>query len=160
MTRKTKGLLISLGGFIPLQIYFIISWLPQFLEFSSGIKNLDSRFIYSVEDVNALLATLGESGVNFYFKGIFIDSVYAVFMALVVFFILKIARSGKYSYFLPAIYLISDWIENIGIITYLNSFPEFIITASVFPLFSSIKHSMAIVTLIFLVVQLFKKIKK
>ncbi len=97
-------------------------------------------------------------GIKHYLLGSIIDLFYAIFMALVVFFLLKLIRSRKtkslilirLTYIFPLIYLLSDWIENIGIIYYLNSYPRVISGVGLFSTFTTLKQSMAMISTLFL----------
>lgn len=165
MRRSLKMLLISLCGFIPLQIYLIAVWLPSFLSYSNGLSNLDSRFSYSANDVVELVNALGSSGAEIYNRGVVIDTLYALFMALLVYTLLKIARyktSNKIiirlTYLIPLIYLVADWFENLGIALFINNLDR---TMELIPLFSGftmLKQSMALVAfgyLLFLIIKRF-----
>lgn len=159
MKRRLKEFIISLACLIPLQIYMIKVWLPEFLKFSGGLNNLDSRLRYTGKEVTTLLSILGDEGIGHYFNGILIDSTYAILMGLTVYFLFKQVRGTRINYkiiirltyLIPSLYLISDWIENIGIIYFLKSYPNKISGVSLFSTFTTIKQVMPIVSMLFLI---------
>ncbi len=163
MKKKLKPLILSIVGFIPLQLYLVMIWLPEFLIMSGNVNNLDSRFMYSSEDVKSLILALGDLGIRFYRMGTIIDLFYALFMALVVFFLLRLVMGEsikrqvfvKITLLLPLIYLISDWIENIGIFIFLNvHFGELIKFVPLFSFFTTMKQIMALLAFVYLIILL------
>lgn len=166
MSRKLKGFILSLTGFIPLQLYLIMVWLPKFRDFSGGLMNLDSRFNYTADDVVSLLSKLGHEGIKYYTHGVIIDFLYAFSMGLLVYFILKIARGNKIKSVLvirltciiPSLYIACDWLENSGILYYLNSYPGNIHGVEFFSIFTTLKQIMPLGACTFLILVLVLRI--
>lgn len=167
MKKTLKNFIISLIGFIPLQVYLIKIWLPRFLQKSEGITNLDSRFFYSKEEVSKLMITLGEEGVKLYNQGVVADFFYALFMALLVYSIFKIIRGRKRTnkiiinttYIIPLIYLLSDWMENVGVLLFINQIDSRLSLVPLFSFFTMIKNLMAMFSLIYLIFLIILRIK-
>lgn len=168
MKKTVKILLISAVGYIPLQVYLIKVWLPDFLTVTNGLRNLDSRFFYRVNDVLILKNSLMDNGIKLYNKGILLDSVYAIFTALLVYSILKLIRGFKnkkavlikLTYIIPGIYLVCDWLENLGIILFMNIQDSFIFLTPLFSFFTMTKHSMGILSLIYIQILIVYRIKE
>ena len=169
MSKRIILLVFSIVCFIPLQIYFLLKWLPKFLNFSGGIACLELRFSYNGTDVYNLLNTLGEAGIHHYITGTIIDMFYAFFMAFVVFNIYKVIQGeiinkgifNVLSIIIPAAYLCFDWMENIGILIFLYRFP---LTADkcipIFSFFTMLKQLMPIVAGIYLLIIILIRIIK
>ncbi len=141
--------------------------IPKVMSFSGGMKLLDMMPTgYNAEYVNALLSALGESGRNAYlFNQLPVDMIYpflfGVSYCLILAYILN--KLGKfesrlfYFCFLPLFSGLFDYLENIGIITMLKSYPNNpVILTQITNVFSVLKSSFTtfyfIVLIIFLIV--------
>ncbi|MFA6977930.1 MAG: hypothetical protein WC209_01300 [Ignavibacteriaceae bacterium] len=152
--------------------------IPKVMSFSGGMKLLDMMPTgYNAEYVNSLLSALGEKGRNAYlFTQLPVDMIYpflfGVSYCLVLAYILN--KLGKfesrlfYLCFLPLFSGLFDYLENIGIITMLMSYPNNpVILTQITNVFSVLKSSFTtfyfIVLIIFLIVfgmnKLFQKSK-
>jgi len=102
--------------------------------FSGGMKLLDlSSSGYTSEYVNSLLSTLGEEGRHAYlFNQIPVDMIYPLlsgvtYCLLIAYFLNKLGKFNSvlfYSCLLPLFSGFFDYLENIGIISILNSYPD------------------------------------
>ncbi|SNR39108.1 hypothetical protein SAMN06265371_102227 [Lutibacter agarilyticus] len=167
-----------LGLFILTNVVYAIMLsvtIPKIMGFSKGMKLLDMMPIgYDFNYVNQLFRTLGENGRKTYLTSqIPADMVYPLlfgisYCLLIAYFLKKLNKintSYIYLCFLPVIAGIADYLENIGIIIMLKSFPEITeTTVNVTSLFSVIKSistsiffMILLVILIFLGVKLIKK---
>lgn len=149
--------------------------IPKTMEFSNGMKLLDMMPTgYNFDYIQTLFSTLGENGREVYlFNQIPVDMVYPLLFAisyclLMGYFLKKLNKfDSKYFYLclLPIIAGLADYIENMGIIMMLKSYPDISqFTATVTNIFSIIK-SMAtsiyflalIITLIIFGIKMIKK---
>lgn len=108
--------------------------IPKTMAFSKGMKLLDMMPMgYDSEYINALFGALGENGRGVYlYNQIPIDMVYPFlfgisYCLLLVYFLQKINKLNSaffYLIFLPIIAGIADYLENLGIINMLSSYPN------------------------------------
>tara|TARA_Y100000385_G_C13011895_1_gene602058 strand:+ start:196 stop:771 length:576 start_codon:yes stop_codon:yes gene_type:complete len=108
--------------------------IPKTMAFSKGMKLLDMMPMgYDSEYINALFGALGENGRGVYlYNQIPIDMVYPFlfgisYCLLLVYFLKKINKLNSaffYLIFLPIIAGIADYLENLGIINMLSSYPN------------------------------------
>jgi hypothetical protein len=143
-----KGIIFSIiFAFFYTLINFTGIGVSGLLKITGGPNILDFEFGYTHEDAYRILAELGEGGRRFYLTKIVpIDFpfplsymlFYAVWTALLLKRILcyrKVRCQGchlppefskwyKYTLLLPFFAMLFDWIENIGIITLLNKYPN------------------------------------
>ncbi len=112
----------------------LIITIPKVMEFSGGMKLLDMMPLgYDAEYVTELFNVLGEKGRTFYlYRQIPVDMVYPVLFGLsysliLAYFLNKLNKLNSLLYYLcllPVIAGISDYMENIGILTMLYSYPN------------------------------------
>ena len=114
--------------------YMLIVTIPKVMTFSGGMKLLDMMPIgYNSEYINMLLHTLGEKGRDIYlYTQIPVDMIYPFlfgisYSLLLAYFLKKIDKLNSslfYLCMLPLIAGLADYLENLGIITMLNSYPD------------------------------------
>ena len=112
----------------------LIVTIPRVMHLSGGMKLLDMMpFGYSVEYVNALLSALGENGRKAYlYHQLPLDMIYPFMFGLTYCLILALFLENMdkfkgffvYLCLLPLAAGFFDYLENIGIITMLNSYPD------------------------------------
>ena len=147
--KKVLLFIIATNIIYALMLTFTI---PMVINLSNGMKILDMMPSgYSVEYVNALLQALGTEGRNAYlFKQLPLDMVYpglfAITYCLLMGYLLdKLGKlEGPLFYFcwIPLFSGLFDYVENVGIITILSSYPNvsvFVIKAT--SVFSALKSS-------------------
>ncbi len=147
--KKVLLFIIATNIIYALMLTFTI---PMVINLSNGMKILDMMPSgYSVEYVNALLQALGTEGRNAYlFKQLPLDMVYpglfAITYCLLMGYLLdKLGKlEGPLFYFcwIPLFSGLFDYVENVGIITILSSYPNvsvFVIKAT--SVFSVLKSS-------------------
>lgn len=126
--------------------------IPTVMNLSKGMKILDMMPSgYSVEYVNALLQAMGTEGRNAYlFKQLPLDMIYpglfAITYCLLMGYLLdKLGKlEGPLFYFcwIPIFSGLFDYVENVGIITMLNTYPNIsILIIKVTSVFSVLKSS-------------------
>lgn len=108
--------------------------IPKTMAFSNGMKLLDMMPTgYNSEYINTLFETLGEKGRAIYlYNQIPVDMLYpflfGISYCLLIAYLLKKTDKLNSAYFylcfLPIIAGIADYLENIGIIIMLNSYPN------------------------------------
>jgi hypothetical protein len=139
--------------------------IPKVMHFANGIKILDMLPSgYDFEYVNTLLLVLGEEGRSAYlFQQIPLDMIYpflfaASYSLLLVFLLKKLDKTDTpwfYLAYLPLVAGLSDYAENLGIITLLNQFPNISETSvQVSNVFSLVKSSSTTVYFVALLVVL------
>lgn len=157
-----KDLLIRHSSGKKVLIWFILANLfyvlmltisiPNIMHFANGIKILDMLPAgYDFEYVNTLLIALGEDGRSAYlFQQIPLDMAYpflfaACYSLLLVFLLKKLHKTETpwfYLAYLPFVAGLSDYAENLGIISLLNQFPDISeTTVQVTNVFSLVKSS-------------------
>lgn len=129
--KKVLGLFI-LTNVVYLFMLFVT--IPKTMEFSNGMKLLDMLPTgYNLDYVNKLFKTLGENGREIYLTNqIPVDMIYPLlfgltYSLLLAYFLKKLGKlKSPFTYLclLPIIAGVFDYLENIGIITMLNSFPD------------------------------------
>jgi mannose/fructose/N-acetylgalactosamine-specific phosphotransferase system component IID len=151
--EKNKSGKKVLGLFILTNLvyaFMLMITIPNTMAFSNGMKLLDMMPTgYDFNYVNKLFNTLGNEGRKAYLTGqIPIDMIYPLlfgvsYCLLMAYFLKKINKHKTpfiYLCLLPIIAGIADYIENIGIITMLNNYPDFTeTTVSVTNIFSVVK---------------------
>jgi len=155
--------------------FMLMVTIPNTMAFSNGMKLLDMMPTgYDFNYVNKLFSSLGDIGRETYLTSqIPIDMLYPLlfgisYCLLMAYFLKKINKLNtpfKYLCILPIIAAIADYLENIGIISMLNSYPNFtettVNTTSVFSVIKSVSTSVyfiaLVVILILVLIKFFKK---
>jgi hypothetical protein len=156
-------------------LIMLLGTIPKTMEFSNGMKLLDMLPTgYNLDYVNKLFSALGENGREIYLTNqIPVDMIYPLlfglsYSLLLVCFLKKLNKlKSPFTYLslLPIIAGIADYLENIGIITMLNSYPDLtentVITTNAFSVIKSISTSLFFIALIVILIILgIKFIKK
>ena len=115
-------------------LFMLMVTIPKTMKFSNGMKLLDMLPRgYNQDYVNELFKTLGENGREIYLTNqIPVDMIYPLLFALTYSLLLayflkklnKLKSPFTYLCLLPIIAGIADYLENFGIITMLNSYPD------------------------------------
>ena len=145
--------------------YMLLVTIPATMEFSNGLQLLDMMPVgYDLEYVNTLFHSLGDTGRQMYLtKQIPVDMIYPLlfgisYAAVLAYFLLKLPKPNpKYLYLclLPVIAGIADYLENIGIISMLNTYPNVTeTTVNITSMFSVIKSSATSIYFLTLIVVL------
>ncbi|MGB5499641.1 MAG: hypothetical protein WBM77_11995 [Maribacter sp.] len=129
--KKVLGLFILTNV---VYLFMLMVTIPKTMGFSNGMKLLDMLPTgYNQDYVNELFRTLGENGREMYLTNqIPVDMIYPLLFALtysllLAYFLKKLNKLKfpfTYLCLLPIIAGIADYLENIGIITMLNSYPD------------------------------------
>ncbi|WP_339653967.1 hypothetical protein [uncultured Maribacter sp.] len=154
--------------------FMLMVTIPKTMAFSNGMKLLDMmptgyNFLY----VNKLFGSLGDVGRETYLTSqipvdMFYPLLFSVSYCLVMAYFLKkinkLHTPFMYLCLLPVIAGIADYLENIGIISMLNNYPDITETAvqttSIFSVIKSISTSIYFITLIALLLLFGIKIVK
>ena len=155
--------------------FMILITIPKVMKYANGMNLFDMMPTgYSIQYTKTLLETLGIQGRKTYlYSQIPVDMIYPLlfgitYCLLVVYLLNKIKLIEKpiiYLSLLPIFAGLFDYLENIGIITMLNFYPDFSsLTSEITNVFTIIKSVLSTITFIFLLI-LFtiftvKKIKK
>ena len=136
LEKNTSGKKI-LGLFIltnVVYLFMLFVTIPKTMGFSHGMKLLDMLPTgYNQNYVNELFRTLGENGREIYLTNqIPVDMIYPLlfgitYTLLLAYFLKKLNKlKSPYTFLclLPIIAGIADYLENIGIIMMLNSYPD------------------------------------
>jgi len=152
--------------------------IPKVMTFSNGMKLLDMMPTgYDSEYINSLFEALGEGGRHAYlYSQLPVDMIYPFlfgisYCLMIGYFLKKINKLDSaffYLCFLPVIAGIADYLENFGIITMLNNYPDLSQSSMNATNYFSIVKSMAttiffialIITLIILGIKTLKERKK
>lgn len=149
MNRFTKILEKNISGKKVLTLFILTNTvyafmlmvtIPKIMGFSNGMKLLDMLPTgYNLDYVNELFRTLGVNGREIYLTNqIPVDMIYPLlfgltYSCLLAYFLKKLNKLKSpfiYLCLLPIIAGITDYMENIGIITMLNSYPDLTQTAA------------------------------
>jgi len=143
-------------------LFMLMVTIPKTMGFSNGMKLLDMLPTgYNQDYVNELFRTLGENGRDIYLTNqIPVDMIYPLLFGLTYSLLLayflkklnKLKHPFTYLCLLPIIAGIADYLENFGIITMLNSYPDLTETTvnatNTFSVIKSISTSMFFIALI------------
>lgn len=160
LSGKTVLLFFILANTIYLAMLLVS--IPYVMSFSGGMKLLDMLPTgYNSEYVNSLLSALGEKGRNAYlYRQILLDMVYPLlfgisYCLILAYFINKIGRLESplfYVCYLPLFSGLFDYLENIGIIILLNTYPKPLeIVAKAANIFSVLKSLFTTLTFLILI---------
>ncbi len=144
-------------------LYMLLVTIPKTMGFSKGMKLLDMQPTgYNLDYVDNLFKTLGESGRKIYLTNqIPVDMIYPLlfgftYSILLVYFLRKLHKlKSPFTYLslLPMIAGIADYLENIGIVVMLKSYPVLTeTTVYITNTFSVIKSSSTSIFFIALIV--------
>lgn len=134
--RNLSGKKISILFILTNIVYVVMLTvtIPKVMSYAGGMKLLDILPTgYNAEYVNSLLDALGTEGRNAYlFQQIPLDLIYPflfgiTYCLLFAFIINKLGKQDSFLFylcFIPIFSAIFDYLENIGIITMLKSYPE------------------------------------
>ncbi len=136
LDRYARGQIVLILLTVTLAIYgyMIFHSIPGVMNYANGMKILDMMPTgYSHDYVRQLFFRLGEEGRRVYlYRQIPIDMLYPFFFAvtyslLLAYMFKRAIRSKRWTYILsiiPVITGLADYLENIGIIVMLASFPQ------------------------------------
>jgi hypothetical protein len=165
LEKYTSGKIV-LGLFIltnVVYLFMLLVTIPKTMGFSNEMKLLDMLPTgYNHDYVNKLFSTLGENGREIYLTNqIPVDMIYPLlfgltYSLLLAYFLKKLNKlKSPFTYLclLPIIAGVSDYLENFGIITMLNSYPDLTETlVNTTNTFSVIKSSSTSIFFIVLIV--------
>ena len=140
--------------------------IPKTVAYSGGMKLLDMMPQgYNSEYVNELFSKLGEEGREVYlFNQIPVDMIYPflfgiTYSLLIAYFLKKLDKLNTPFFYLclvPLIAGIADYLENLGIITMLNDYPDLSITqistTNIFTLIKSLSTTLFFLILIVIII--------
>jgi len=163
--KKVLGLFILTNV---VYLFMLTVTIPKTMEFSNGMKLLDMMPTgYDLNYVSELFNSLGENGRGTYLTNqIPVDMIYPLlfglsYCLLLGYFLKKLNKFNTpflYLCLLPVIAGISDYLENIGIITMLNSYPDLtkvsVSTTNIFSILKSISTSAFFISLIIVLISL------
>jgi hypothetical protein len=155
-------------------LFMLLVTIPKTLGFSNEMKLLDMLPTgYNQDYVNKLFSTLGENGREIYLTNqIPVDMIYPLlfgltYSLLLAYFLKKLNKlKSPFTYLclLPIIAGVSDYLENFGIITMLNSYPDLtetiVNTTSTFSVIKSTSTSIFFIALIVILMLLGIKFAK
>ncbi|WP_298496029.1 hypothetical protein [uncultured Algibacter sp.] len=147
-------------------LFMLFVTIPKTMGFSNGMKLLDMLPTgYNQEYVNKLFRALGENGRKIYLTNqIPVDMIYPLlfgltYSLLLAFFLKKLKKLKSpfiYLCLLPLIAGIADYLENIGIIAMLNSYPDLtetiVIVTNTFSVIKSTSTSIFFIALIVILI--------
>lgn len=155
--------------------FMLMVTIPKVMHFSGGMKLLDMIPTgYNLEYVNTLFDTLREKGRNAYlFRQIPVDMIYPFLFGIsncliLAYFLKKLNKlNGSLFHlcFIPIVAGITDYVENIGIITMLMKYPnlsnESVMITNIFSVIKSLSTTIYFVVLIIILIILgIKTIRK
>jgi hypothetical protein len=142
--------------------FMLIVTIPKTMVFSNGLKLLDMMPTgYDLEYINTLFNSLGKKGREVYlYNQIVVDMIYPFlfgisYCLLIAYFLKKLNKFNSsffYLCLLPIIAGIADYVENIGVIIMINSYPDLsqfsAITTNIFTIIKSMTTAIYFVALI------------
>ena len=143
-------------------VFMLTITIPKTMEFSDGMKLLDMMPTgYNSEYIQTLFSTLGEDGRGVYlFNQIPVDMIYPFlfgisYCLLIAYFLKKLNKFNSLFFYLcllPVIAGLADYLENFGIITMLNNYPNLsqisMTTTNIFSIVKSMATTIYFVALI------------
>jgi hypothetical protein len=153
---KWPVMILCLAIAFLLQYVLIANFLPDFLNFSSGLKNPDQLSWYSDSWLQHLYLALGDEGRQLYQKMLFVDFFYATFAgigySMLLYFLTKNTK-WKWISITPLIMTFFDYAENIIQILLLKSYPDLNATLALLSAMSSFsKLAMGGIGILFIVI--------
>lgn len=147
---------------------------PKVMHFSNGMYVLDMMLTgYDSAYIHSLFETLGKKGRHTYlYYQLPIDMIYPLsymvsFSFLIAYFLKKLSKFNStffYLCFLPIIAGIADYLENIGTITMLNTYPcmseAVMASTNIFTIIKSMTVTLTLTVLIILIMMAFLKAVK
>ena len=166
ITGKKVLLLFILTNMV--YVFMLTVTIPRTVAFSNGMNLLDMMPMgYDLNYVSELFNTLGKNGRETYLTNqIPIDMIYPLlfglsYCLLLGYFLKKLNKLyTPYSYLclLPIIAGIFDYLENFGIITMLNTYPDLtnllVSSTNIFTILKSVSTSLFFITLIIVLISL------
>ncbi|MFI1743384.1 hypothetical protein [Thalassobellus sediminis] len=163
--KKVLGLFILTNA---VYIFMLTVTIPKTMGFSNGMKLLDMMPTgYDLNYVSELFNLLGEIGRQTYLTNqIPVDMIYPLlfgltYCLLLAYFLKKLNKLNTpfiYLCLIPIIAGIADYLENFGIITMLNSYPELkaniVSVTNMFSVIKSISTSLFFIALIVILIML------
>ncbi len=129
-----RSVLLLLFIFVAFSIIiFNFGFIPALTQSSQGDDILDNTFNYTPEHVHQLFSTYGDEGRRLYLSYLLLlDFIYPVLFALtnsvlLAYFFERLFPNVsffRYLYLIPFVALLLDYMENIGILTLLLSYPN------------------------------------
>jgi len=161
--KKVLGLFILTNA---VYVFMLTVTIPKTMGFSNGTKLLDMMPTgYDLNYVTKLFSTLGENGRETYLRNqIPVDMIYPLlfgltYCLLLAYFLNKLNKlNSRYTYLclIPIIAGIADYLENLGIIIMLKSYPELkettVDVTNTFSVIKSISTSIFFITLIVILI--------
>lgn len=141
-------------------LLFKLVLFPNFFLKGQNIKPLDLQFAYTPLEAYQLIENYGEVVRKSYIIGeLTIDLIYQIvyssLLSFIIFFIYKRQRIALF----PFLILITDYLENIGIVTLLYNYPQkLIIVAWITSFFSTLKWILILSSILIIIIGLIKKI--
>lgn len=161
-----KKVLILFIATISVYVFMLATTIPSVMQYSGGMELLDMMpGGYDTGYVMKLFHALGEPGRdNYLYRQIPVDMIYPLLFALcyplmIAYVLIKLGKfEGRLFYlcYLPVFSGLFDYLENIGIIVMLKSYPDIstglIQTTSIFSVCKSVSTTIFFVTLIVLLI--------
>ena len=132
VTLKKTLLFTAAFAVLYVLINFTSFGMVGLLRITNGASILDSEFGYSTAKAYDMLTALGEDGRNFYLFHILpLDAPFPLagmlcFVGWIALLVKKVAPSSvaRFTILIPLFSLLFDWIENLGAIIMLNTYPS------------------------------------
>ena len=177
LTKNLSGKKVLLLFIVTNLVYLLMLTItiPKTMTYSNDMKLLDMMPMgYNFEYVNSLLGALGEKGRYVYlYNQIPLDMIYPFlfgisYSLIMAYFLKKMDRLSSFFFYLcllPIIAGIADYLENFGIVSMLNSFPNLsqssVNLTSIFSVIKSLSTSIYFIALIIILMILgIKKMNK
>ncbi len=168
IAKNSSGKKVALLFVITNLIYafMLLVTIPKTVAYSGGMKLLDMMPQgYDSEYVNELFSKLGKEGRDVYlFNQIPVDMIYPflfgiTYSLLIAYFLKKLDKLNNHFFYLcliPIIAGIADYLENIGIVTMLNDYPDLsvvhISTTNIFSIIKSVSTTLFFIVLIVIII--------
>ena len=134
---------------------------PLFMPANDDTKPLDIMFAYSPAEAYEVISSLGDAGRQNYIKGLlFLDFIYPVIYSLFLGFSIFLLYRNPLLSASPLLILLSDYIENTGIIIMLSLYPSEIVSiAWITSFFTSLKWTLAGLAVLVTLIGLLRRIR-
>lgn len=141
-------------------LLFKLVLFPNFFLKGQNVKLLDLQFAYTPQEAYQLIENYGETVRKSYIIGeLTIDLIYPIIYSLLLSFIIFFIYKHQKIALFPFLILITDYLENFGIVTLLYNYPQkLIIVAWITSFFSTLKWILILSSILIVIIGLIKKI--
>ncbi len=159
--EKYSGLKSLIILFAMIMVFNLLLF-PLFMPADGDTKPLDIMFAYSPEDAYEMIKGIEDEGRQNYLKGLLlVDYIYPVIYSLFLGFSIFLLYKNTLLSISPLLILLSDYLENTGIIIMLSLYPSEIRSiAMTTSFFTSLKWTLVLIVILVIITGLIRRAVK